>query len=245
MAPEANAEARPTEQRLTWAGLTPEEHAEKVAERARENAAKIPAANQEDVQRYRLKVVDDDVDAEVLYVYENSRFTDPADAIEHVRYAYPGEYAHGLYELDPVYFVGAFKDHELTVPFGEPLNGGRALWAVGYVRDYRDTSGHWCGEALTVTDYTDRVSAETMLAETRAKDTGGAGRRLRPSPSPWDFTPPPSSAGTYLFVKTGCAPRRRDWEPNRPSLAGCERAWSSGTPEAFRTRSFQSGLRSG
>lgn len=111
-----------TGQRLTWAGLAPEEHAERVASRARKNAAKIPEEFRGGEQRYRLRVVDDDVDSEGLYAYEGSRFNDPARAVELVREGYPGQYAHGLYDLDPVY-VRYPGDREQTVPFGEPLGG--------------------------------------------------------------------------------------------------------------------------
>ena len=105
---------------LTWAGLTPGEYAEKVSARARENVEKIPAEHRGEVQRFRLRVVDDHVDHEALYAYEGSRFTPPEDAIEHVREGYRAEYAHGLYEIEPVYlrYPG---DREQTVAFGEPL----------------------------------------------------------------------------------------------------------------------------
>ena len=179
MAAEEKPGTKPKEQRLTCAGLPPDEHARRMASRARENAKNIPAEYREDVQRYRLRVVDDDVDAENLYAYESSRFTDPDAAVELVREDYYGEYLVGIYEIEPVYlrYPG---DREQTVPLGEPLGGEEALWAVGYVRDYRDTSGHWCGEAVSVTDYTDRASAEKLLASVKNSDPDFDGYFLLP-----------------------------------------------------------------
>ncbi len=109
-----------TTQGLTWAGLSPDEHATKVMARARENVAKIPGEHREERQDYRLSVVDDRVDVEEHWVYESSGFFQPEDAVEYVRERYRGEYAHGLYEVEPVYrrYPG---DREQTVPFGEPL----------------------------------------------------------------------------------------------------------------------------
>ena len=179
--PKARPKARPTGQQLTWAGLTPDEHAEAVVVRARENVTKIPAEHRENVQRFRLRVLDDDVDREELYAFEGNRFTDPAAAIEHVRIDYPAEYAHGLYELAPVYFYeGAPDYYERTVPFGGPLNTSEVRYAVGYVRDYQDTSGHWCGETVSVTDYTDQASAEKLLKEVETGDPDFDGYFLLP-----------------------------------------------------------------
>lgn len=109
-----------TEQRPTWAGLEPDEHARRVASRARENARKVPAEHREDVQRYRLRVVDDDVYSEEQWRFEDSRFKDPDAAAEHARECYRGEYLAGLYEIEPVYLRYS-GDREQTVPFGEPL----------------------------------------------------------------------------------------------------------------------------
>ena len=96
-----------------------------------------------------------------------------------VREDYRAEYAHGLYELDPVY-VRYPGDREQTVEFGEPLNGDEALYAASYVRDYQGESGHWCGETVTLTAYVDRESAEALLADTRRKDPDFDGYFLAP-----------------------------------------------------------------
>ena len=169
---------------LTWAaGLPPDGHAARLAARARGAAARIPAEHREAVQRYRLRVVDDDVDAEDLYAHEDSHYTDPAEAVRHVRHVrerYPGEYAVGIYEIEPVFRLGGDSGPEWTVASGGPLNDAETRWAVGYVEDYQDPSGYWCGTTVAVTDYTNRVSAETLLASVRRSDPDFDGYFLLP-----------------------------------------------------------------
>lgn len=117
---------------LTWAGFTPEEHGEALARRALENTAKIPPKSRRKLQRYRLRVLDDDAEREEVYVFSGNRFLDPACAVEMVRTKYPGQYAAGLYEVDAVYFVGAFEDRERAVPDLAVMCGMHGpIWADG------------------------------------------------------------------------------------------------------------------
>lgn len=188
-----------TELGLTWAGLTPDEYAEKVAERARENVAVISAEFRGSAGRYRLRVIDDDADSEELYAYENGRFADPERAVGHVRDEYPKEYARGLYEVAPVY-VRYPGDREQAVPFGEPLNGPETRYAVGYVRDCLDKSGRWFAEVVAVTPYADRASAEKKLAEKEAGEPGFDGYFLAPDRNEYedDAEEPPDDDGDPL-----------------------------------------------
>lgn len=155
---------------LTWAGFTPEEHGEAAARRALENTAKIPPKSRRKLQRYRLRVLDDDVDREELYIFEGNRFLDPKAAVELVRTTYPGQYEAGYYDVEAIYFVGPFEDLERAVPMGGPLNPSETLWAVAYLRDYTDKSGYPAAELVAVTDYVDRTSAETKLAKIQEED---------------------------------------------------------------------------
>lgn len=155
---------------LTWAGFTPKEHGEAAAQRALENTAKIPPKSRRKLQRYRLRVLDDDVDREELYIFEGNRFLDPKAAVELVRTTYPGQYENGYYDVEAIYFVGPSETLERAVPMGGPLNPSDTKWAVAYLRDYTDLSGYPAVELVAVTDYVDRDSAENKLVEVGAED---------------------------------------------------------------------------
>ena len=177
-----------------WGRMLPEAYAEYVARRAIEAAERIRAEHREDVQRYRLRVVDDDVSTEALFCFEGSHFTDPAEAAEYAREAYPAEWAHGLYEVDPVYRDADYRDR---VPFVAPREDEEPRYAVAYVRDYRDpTSGHWCGTTALATAYVDRSTAERLLDELRERDPDFDGYDLvadRPEVEDEDYPEPPDA----------------------------------------------------